>query len=123
MLSPQDRISVVVFDEESEVVLDWQPAGKKICRLIQSYMESRKFVKVSTGPNLNLGLQKGLIQLSKYNRLGPETIKSLFIFSEGNFQLHSVEQLFNTIRQFEPNTAYTINTFGYGAEHNPEILS
>ena len=118
----RDRISIVTFNYSAERhchFLKCNESGKETLR------EILKEIKPEGGTNIYAGIQTAVQTL--LNRKTKNDSASLFLISDGpdTCALKSTLKFFEKSGlgrgQFSPNS-FTINTFGYGEDHDAELL-
>lgn len=116
LLKPHDRMAIVTFNSETQVQNSLRLASKenKCGRLLSNIQGLSAF----GGTNIVGGLKKALKILAK--RKTRNNICSVFLLSDGNdnYGLEGLDTLLE--RTAIPNLS--VNTFGYGEDHDPESL-
>jgi Mg-chelatase subunit ChlD len=118
-LNPKDRLSLVVFDSNS----------KRITPLMTMNEENKaKSIEILSsiipngGTDIGEGVRKAL-EIIRQRRIA-NNVTSVFILSDGldgnaRYKIsHLVSSYNNTITD-----SYTFNTFGYGADHDPQLMN
>jgi Mg-chelatase subunit ChlD len=124
-LSDRDRLSLVIFDDKAT----------RLCPLL--CMNDSNKDKVRTllaginpdgGTNIGDGLKHSLEMLAQRTRLN--NISTVFLLTDGldssfteTHQKQIIRKIDNIIAQGNIDFDYTINSFGYGSDHDPLTLS
>lgn len=116
LLKPHDRMAIVTFNSETQVQNSLRLATKenKCGRLLSNIQGLTAF----GGTNIVGGLKKALKILAK--RKTKNNICSVFLLSDGNDN-YGLEGLDGLLEK-SAIANLSINTFGYGEDHDPESL-
>lgn len=116
MLQPTDRLAIVAFNSQAVILNSLRLVTKENkCGRLLSNIQSLTAVG---GTNIVSGLKKAYQILSQ--RTTKNRMSSVFLLSDGNdnFDLVGLGPLLKLYQ--EKN--YSINTFGYGDDHDPDSL-
>lgn len=116
LLQPTDRLAIVAFNTEAVILNSLRLANKENrCGRLLSNIERLTAVG---GTNIVAGLKKALQILKK--RETKNNVSSIFLLSDGNdnFELNGLDKVLEAANIEN----LTINTFGYGVDHDPDSL-
>lgn len=116
MLQPTDRLAIVAFNSQAAILNSLRLVTKENkCGKLLSNIQSLTAVG---GTNIVGGLKKAYQILSQ--RTTKNRVSSIFLLSDGNdnFDLEGLDPLLKACQ----SRNYSINTFGYGEDHDPESL-
>ncbi len=112
-LSPNDRISVIAFDHQAKVIVPNQTAAN-----VTSIKEKIHQLKPAGGTAIDEGMKLGLEESALGKK---ERISQLFLLTDGENE-HGDNQRCLKIAQLAPEYNITLNTLGFGAHWNQDIL-
>lgn len=112
-LTPQDIVSLVIFDDTVQVVLPAAPATDKAALLAQI-----DTIEELGGTAMSLGLQAGQAELQKH--LGPDRLAHMLVLTDG--QTWGDEETCRTIARSLGQMGVKITALGLGAEWNEKLL-
>jgi Ca-activated chloride channel family protein len=117
-LDERDRFSVVVYENEVDVLAPSTPAKAAARRRAQVLLGS---VEARGGTDLSTGWLKGCEQVAEH--LGKDAVGRILLLTDGlaNQGITSVEQLEHHARQLRARGIHT-SSFGVGADFNEELL-
>ncbi|CAD8123009.1 unnamed protein product [Paramecium sonneborni] len=119
ILKPEDRIALVSFASSAYVNLAWTrnlPENKKKIKKAIKSMKIRDSTKIADG--FDLGVR--MIRDRKYKN----QITNMFILSDGVDDDKGADQRCKqVIYSSKIKDPFTINTFGYGNDHDPKVLN
>jgi len=118
LMDETDRLSIVSFNTDSCVLNSLRSCinENKKGRLLNNI----KALTASGGTNIVGGLRDALKVLA--TRATKNKVASIFLLSDGNdnYDLKGIDQVFS---KYDSRIGeYSINTFGYGEDHNPEMM-
>ena len=132
-LDMQDRLAVVVFDSTAQTIFPFTRVTPQIRDMLFVKIES---INVDAGTNLCEGLQTGIKLLAE--RTDSRQVSSLLLFSDGLPTVGVTEKrgILNAMQSpsnqrsvlhflstsSKKNTPYSVNTFGIGTNHDPDML-
>lgn len=111
--TPQDIVSVVIFDDTVQVILPATPVTDKAALLAQIDQ-----IQELGGTAISLGLQAGQAEVRK--NLGPERISHLLLLTDG--QTWGDEDLCRQLAQSLGQEGVRITALGLGDEWNEKLL-
>jgi Ca-activated chloride channel family protein len=112
-LTPDDIISVVIFDDTVDVVLPAIPATDKTMLLSQV-----DTIREAGGTTMSLGLRTGQAEIQKY--LGQERLSHMLLLTDG--QTWGDEDTCRSLAQQLGQQGVRITALGLGAEWNEKLL-
>jgi Ca-activated chloride channel homolog len=112
-LTPEDIVSIVIFDDTVQTLVPATLAGDKAALLaaVDTIVESG-------GTAMSLGMQAGQAELQKH--AGPDRIGSMLLLTDG--QTWGDEDVCRTIAQGLAQAGVRITALGLGAEWNEQLL-
>lgn len=119
LMGENDRMSLISFNSQATIL-----NTLRICTLENKRGRLRTKTKNLTatgGTNIVGGLKKALKMLSK--RTTKNQVTSIFLLSDGNdsYNLQGLDLIFDIYDSKIGD--YSINTFGYGTDHDPELMT
>lgn len=121
ILKPQDRISLVVFDDRSQVILSPKIIGKSK----QIILDTIDKIQVRDMTNIAKGISDAYkVMLKRKTR---NQITGVQLLSDGKdnclFEKHStVDEFFDCWENEIKNEEYSLHTFGYGKSHDESLM-
>ena len=121
ILKPQDRISLVVFDDGSQIIL----RPKIIEKSKQLILDAIDNIQVKDKTNIAKGISDAYkIMLNRKTR---NQVTGVLLLSDGKdnclFEDHSaVDGFFDFWESNLKSEEYTLNTFGYGKSHDEKLM-
>lgn len=116
MLQPTDRLAIVAFNSQAVILNSLRLVTKENkCGRLLSNIQSLTAVG---GTNIVCGLKKAYQILSQ--RTTKNRMASVFLLSDGNDNFDLVG--LNPLIKLYKDQNYSINTFGYGDDHDPDSL-
>ena len=112
-LTPNDRISVVAFDHKAKIIVPNQTV-ENIAEIKEQIQKLQPAGGTCIDDGMKLGLQESA--LGKKDR-----ISQIFLLTDGENE-HGDNQRCLKIAQLAPEYNLTINTLGFGAHWNQDIL-
>ena len=116
-LEDSDRISILVFDH----------AVERICPLLRATQENKhkiismvKKIRATGANDINLGLTHAFRTLEQRRTKNP--VQSIFLLSDG-IEPQAQDRVKVTLERFNIPSSITINTFGFGSDHDPQLLT
>jgi Ca-activated chloride channel family protein len=113
MLTPQDAVSLVVFDDTVQVVFPAMLAADKTALLTQV-----ETIEEMGGTAMSLGLQAGQAELQRY--LGPDRVSHMLVLTDG--QTWGDEETCVAIAKSLGDMGVSITALGLGTEWNEKLL-
>ena len=118
ILSPNDRLCLITFDDQADMLTGLQRVKDGNIQTFDSKIDT---ITHRGGTNMMLGLNKAL-ELIK-NRKYRNKVTSLFMLSDGLDNIGQVDINFkNSLEKLQIQDIFTVNTFGYGNDHDPELM-
>lgn len=119
LLNQQDRLALIVFDDQSEKYFDLKQvsqSNKPMFQEIIGVLQGRGGTVINSG--LSFGLD--LIKQRKYIN----QVTSLFLLSDGydNIGQKALDVIKNTIETIKIKENFTIHTFGFGESHDAVLM-
>jgi Ca-activated chloride channel family protein len=112
-LTPQDIVSIVIFDDTVQTLVPATPAADRAALLaaVDQIVESG-------GTAMSLGMQAGQAELQKH--AGPERISAMLLLTDG--QTWGDEDVCRSIAQGLGQAGVRVTALGLGAEWNEQLL-
>jgi len=121
-LKPNDRISIVAFDDKSELVL----APKLIKNSRENIESAIKSLHVCGSTNISAGLTTTFNTM--LNRKSKNQVTGIILLSDGQDNQYFnkggaiVDNYFKEWSEKLKDHSYNIHTFGYGDDHDAELM-
>lgn len=112
-LSPQDRISIVSFDHEAQLVVPNQPATNPAT--IKQAIEG---IRAGGGTAIDAGLKLGIEEIAK-GKSG--TVSQIFLLTDGENE-HGNNDRCLKLAKFAVSHSFTVSTLGFGDHWNQDVL-
>ncbi len=112
-LTPQDIVSLVIFDDTVKVVVPATPAVDKTA--LKAQIDT---IEEAGGTAMSLGLQAGQAELQK--QLAPDTIARMLVLTDG--QTWGDEETCRAIARSLGAAGVRITALGLGSEWNEQLL-
>lgn len=119
ILEPSDRLALVTFENNAQTLNNFLAMTESNKETIRPLIES---IPASGGTNIHVGLETAMLLLKK--RKYKNKVSSIFLLSDGqdNNTGEVLPKLEKTMQDLKLDQSFTINTFGYGADHDPETM-
>lgn len=112
-LNPGDRISVVAFDHRAKVLVKNQAIND-----IDNVIKQIKRLSADGGTAIDEGLKLGIEEVAKGKQ---DTVSQVFLLTDGENE-HGDNNRCLKLAQLAPSYKITLNTLGFGANWNQDIL-
>jgi len=112
-LTPDDYVSLVVFDDTSSIVLPSQKATDK-----KALKKAVGRIRDGGGTHISFGMSKGLIELEK--QVGPDRASRMILLTDG--ETFGDEQGCRNLAQQAGDAGVPISAFGLGEDWIEELL-
>ena len=113
LLTPEDVVALVIFDDTVQVVLPAAPASDKAA--LKAQIDT---IQESGGTAMSLGMQAGQSELAKNS--GPDRLGQMLLLTDG--QTWGDEDVCRTIAKGLGDAGVRITALGLGAEWNEKLL-
>ncbi|MBC8075288.1 MAG: VWA domain-containing protein [Chloroflexales bacterium] len=113
LLTPDDIVALVIFDDTVQVVLPAAPASDK-----QALKAQIDTIQESGGTAMSLGMQAGQAELAKQS--GPNRLSQMLLLTDG--QTWGDEEVCRAIAKGLGSSGVRITALGLGAEWNEKLL-
>ena len=123
MMDKNDRLSLILFDNNASIYfpLNYMTEQNKKDLIIKI-----ERIEARGGTNILSGLEKAveIIKLEKENT-NENRVSSILLLSDGCDNYSNDIQLSDSLKQLTKglNLSFTLNTFGYGYDHDPKIMN
>jgi hypothetical protein len=125
MMDPKDRIALVLFSSDAQLYYDLNYLTSENKSKLKNLINN---INASGGTNIASGVQIAVDILKKEKN---ETTKeagrssSVLLLSDGQDNYLNDEQLGEKLKSFTKGEglSFTLNTFGYGYDHDPKIMN
>jgi len=116
-LGENDRLSIVIFDDRASRLI---PLMRMTEENKQTVLEKLKNVHGRGGTDIDLGMKHAFQVLKQRRYQNP--VSSVFLLSDG-LDGGAQQKVKISLAQNEISEDITINTFGFGNDHDPQLMS
>jgi len=125
MMEPKDRIALVLFDQQSELLYDLNFLDEKNKKQVINLINQ---IEARGGTNIASGLQVAVDILKKEKKNAKEDegrSSSIILLSDGCDNYSDDVVLAEKLKSLTKGEglSFTLNTFGYGYDHDPKIMN
>ena len=125
IMDPKDRIALVLFSSDAQLYYDLNYLTSENKSKLKNLINN---INASGGTNIASGLQIAVDILKKEkNQTTTNTGRSssVLLLSDGQDNYLNDEQLGEKLKSFTKGEglSFTLNTFGYGYDHDPKIMN
>lgn len=125
MMDEKDRIALVLFDQEAKLFYNLDFLSKENKTKLKDKIE---IIEARGGTNIASGLQVAVDILKKEKKNSKDTesrSSSIILLSDGCDNYMDDIQLGEKLKSLTKgeNLSFTLNTFGYGYDHDPKIMN
>lgn len=117
LLGEDDRISIVSFDSTAQRVTPLQRVTETNKPEIIKAIDS---LRASGGTNITAGMTEAVKILNDRNY--KNSVASVFLLSDG-LDANAIAGVQRLLQKHKPKDIFTINSFGYGNDHDPNLMS
>ena len=125
MMDANDRLALILFESDASIYfnLDYMTEITK-----QNLITKIDGIDTRGGTNILSGLEKAIEILKKEKEKGSKNdnrVSSVILLSDGCDNLYNDIQLGEALKKLTKgeNLTFTLNTFGYGNDHDPKIMN
>ena len=123
LMDKNDRLALILFGSKASIYfdLDYMTDGKK-----QNLIKKIDEINASGGTDILSGLEKAVEILKKEKKNKNENrVSSIILLSDGCDNHRNDIQLGEALKNLTKgeNLSFTLNTFGYGNDHDPKIMN
>ena len=125
MMEEKDRIALVLFDQKAKLYFNLEYLTKENKDKLKAQIEK---IEASGGTNIASGLQIA-VEILKQQKNNPkdneERSSTVLLLSDGCDNYLNDTQLGEKLKSLTKgaNLSFTLNTFGYGYDHDPKIMN
>ena len=125
MMEEKDRIALVLFDQKAKLYFNLEYLTKENKDKLKAQIEK---IEASGGTNIASGLQIA-VEILKQQKNNPkdneERSSTVLLLSDGCDNYLDDTQLGEKLKSLTKgaNLSFTLNTFGYGYDHDPKIMN
>lgn len=112
-LSPQDRISIISFDHEAQLVVPNQ-----LVTQTDAIKQAIKSIRAGGGTAIDEGLKLGIEEIAK-GKTG--TVSQIFLLTDGENE-HGDNNRCLKLAKFAVSHSFTVSTLGFGDHWNQDVL-
>ncbi|MEM9905889.1 MAG: VWA domain-containing protein [Cyanobacteria bacterium P01_D01_bin.44] len=112
-LSAQDRLSIITFDHQAEVLVNNQPVLNP--NLIKQQIDS---LKAGGGTAIDAGLKLGIEEVAKGKQ---DTVSQVFLLTDGENE-HGDNDRCLKLSQLAVDYGLTVSTLGFGDHWNQDVI-
>ena len=123
MMDKNDRLALVLFDSNASIYFELQYMTDEMKKDVLKKIEN---ICARGGTNILTGLEKAVEILKKEKEKTNENrVSSLILLSDGCDNYSNDIQLAESLKKLTKglNLSFTLNTFGYGYDHDPKIMN
>ena len=125
MMEPKDRIALVLFDQQSKLLYDLNFLDEKNKKQVINLINQ---IEARGGTNIASGLQVAVDILKKEKKNAKEDegrSSSIILLSDGCDNYSDDVVLAEKLKSLTKGEglSFTLNTFGYGYDHDPKIMN
>merc|ERR1712232_1234314 len=123
LLKPDDRITIILFDTVSDLILRPKKVGSSRAQI----EEAIDFIKDRNATNISAGLETAFSSIIE--RQTKNQMTGVLLLSDGQDNQYFrkggaiVDQFFAKWDEKMPNVDYTLHSFGYGDDHDENLLN
>jgi len=117
LLSENDRLSIIIFDD----------TVKKLTPLLRMTESNKKKtlneingISADGGTDIELGMRCAFEVIQQRKR--PNDVTSVLLLSDG-LDGGAQDKVRSTLQSLKLKDTFTVNTFGYGSDHDPKLMS
>ena len=123
MMDKNDRLALILFDNNASILfnLDYMKDNTK-----KDILKKIDGIDARGGTNILSGLEKAVEILKKEKEKTKENrVSSIILLSDGCDNYSNDIQLAESLKKLTKglNLSFTLNTFGYGYDHDPKIMN
>jgi len=115
-LNDYDRLSIIIFDNQASRLVPLITTSQKNKEKIFAALRS---VQGRGGTDINLGMMHAFQVLNQ--RRHKNSVTSIFLLSDG-LDKGAENKIKDSLTKFKIGQDVTINTFGFGRDHDPELM-
>ena len=125
MMEEKDRIALVLFDQKAKLYFNLEYLTKENKDKLKAQIEK---IEASGGTNIASGLQIA-VEILKQQKENPkdneDRSSTVLLLSDGCDNYLNDTQLGEKLKSLTKgaNLSFTLNTFGYGYDHDPKIMN
>ena len=125
MMDPKDRIALVLFSDTAQIIYDLNYLTSENKSKLKGLING---INAYGGTNIASGLQLAVDILKKEKNkttTNSGRSSSVLLLSDGQDNILNAEQLGEKLKTFTKGEglSFTLNTFGYGYDHDPKIMN
>ena len=123
MMDKNDRLSLILFDNNASILFNLDYMNDNTKKDILKKIES---IDARGGTNILSGLEKAVEILKKEKDKTKENrVSSIILLSDGCDNYSNDIELAESLKKLTKglNLSFTLNTFGYGYDHDPKIMN
>ena len=123
MMDQNDRLAIILFDSNASIYFDLQNMTDEIKKNALKQIEE---IEARGGTNILTGLEKAVEILKREKEKTNENrVSSVILLSDGCDNYCNDIQLAESLKKLTKglNLSFTLNTFGYGYDHDPKIMN
>ncbi|CAK94086.1 unnamed protein product (macronuclear) [Paramecium tetraurelia] len=119
ILKPTDRLALVTFGTQAGINLQWT---RNIAENKKKIKKAIKDIKIRDSTNIASGVALGLRMIRDRKFKNPVT--SMFVLSDGVDDDRGADlRCQQALHQYNIQDTLTINTFGYGSDHDAKVMN
>ena len=123
MMDKNDRLALVLFDNQASIYFDLEYMTDEIKKNLKQKIEN---IEAHGGTNILRGLEKAVqILIREKEKTNDSRVSSIILLSDGCDNYSNDVQLAEALKKITKgqNLSFTLNTFGYGYDHDPKIMN
>jgi Mg-chelatase subunit ChlD len=124
MMDKSDRLALVLFDNQASIFYDLNYMTDKEKSTLKKEIDK---IDSNGGTNILSGLEKAveILKTIKDDKNNTNRVSSIILLSDGCDNYSNDIQLAESLKKLTKglNLSFTLNTFGYGYDHDPKIMN
>ena len=123
MMDKNDRLALVLFDNDAEIYFNLEYMSDQIKKDLIKKIE---LIDARGGTNILSGLEKAVqILKNEKEKTSGNRVSSVILLSDGCDNYCNDLQLAESLKKLTKGLklSFTLNTFGYGYDHDPKIMN
>lgn len=123
MMDKNDRLALVLFDNNAEIYFNLEYMSDKVKK---DLIKKIGLIEARGGTNILSGLEKAVeILKNEKEKTSENRVSSVILLSDGCDNYCNDIQLAESLKKMTKGLklSFTLNTFGYGYDHDPKIMN
>ena len=122
MMDNNDRLALILFNSESNLYFDLNYLTDETKKDLKNRIS---LIDSNGGTNILSGLEKAIEILKKEKNNNDNRVSSILLLSDGCDNYSDDISLAESLKKLTKGfgLSFTLNTFGYGYDHDPKIMN